>query len=260
MPFLEDDYSTKMEDYSAVLLTTLIKRPYVFAFLIAYIVIAWRCTGGFWTLLFLLLGYDLAFFSEYLSINYGIPYGWYVYRYEALRGEWINHGVPVWDSVSYVFMNFAGLCAAWSAIGGKKGIEKPFGKIKLWLLAALLVTLLDVVTDPLAHMGERWFLGKIYFYPNPGFYFDVTFANFVGWYITSLAICGMGIALLKFPKVLQWTGQNAFLSLGLYYGIFAFTLGITIYLQEWLLVLCDLFWIGLTIILVKRGYRQSYQS
>lgn len=110
--------------------------------------------------------------------------------------------------------------------------------------------LLDVVVDPLAHMGKRWFLGEIYFYPEPGIYFDVPFSNFIGWFLVSLTINALGIFWLKFDERAKLNKKNNFLGLGLYYGIFGFGLAITIYLQEWALALCDLFWIGLSVLLI----------
>lgn len=229
--------------------TTLLHRPYVAAFLLAYLFIAWRSAGPVWTMLYLCTGYSIAFASEYLSINYGFPYGWYHYVYENLAGEWLNHGVPVWDSASYVFMNFAGLGTA-RIVLSEWDLDSPRGKVLWLLLSAMLVTLLDVVVDPVAHQGEKWFLGRIYYYPEPGFYFDVTLANFAGWYLVSLAINGVGILLpqrlLDF-NISALLHVNAFLILGLYYGIFAFGLGIAISLQHWTLVACDLGWIGLTV-------------
>ena len=33
--------------------------------------------------------------------------------------------------------------------------------------------LLDLVIDPLAVRGDRWFLGRIFYYPDGGAYFGV---------------------------------------------------------------------------------------
>lgn len=225
----------------STLTTTVLNRPYVVLFLLSYLMIAARVAGLKWMLGFLILGYSVAFFSEYSSINFGFPYGWYFYKYENLKGEWLNHGVPVWDSVSYVFMCFAGLFAA------KFALQKNNSKISVVILSAFLVTLLDIIVDPLAHMGKRWFLGEIYFYPEPGIYFDVPLNNFIGWFLVSFSINSIGVFILKFDQMAKLDRLNNFLGLGLYYGIFAFGLAITIYLKEWLLVLCDLFWIGLSI-------------
>ena len=55
-------------------------------------------------------------------------------------------------------------------------------------LAGLLMMWLDVVIDPLAVRGDRWFLGRIFYYPEPGWYFGVPLANFAGWVVVGAAI------------------------------------------------------------------------
>jgi uncharacterized membrane protein len=45
--------------------------------------------------------------------------------------------------------------------------------------------------DPLSVMGDRWFLGKIFWYDPPGPFFGVPISNYLGWYLvaaTSVAI------------------------------------------------------------------------
>ncbi|MFH1356074.1 MAG: carotenoid biosynthesis protein [bacterium] len=243
------------------LITTIIKRPYVVLFLLSYIIIATRVVNWRWMLLFLFSGYTIAFLSEYLSINYGFPYGWYFYKYENLQGEWLNNGVPVWDSVSYVFMCFAGLYLAYytlrlasspSTSSGSNDVYRLAceNRFILVLLSALFVTILDIIIDPISHMGKRWFLGEIYYYPDPGFYFDITMANFAGWFLVSALINSVGVFILKFPKCVSLSKINNFLSLGLYFGIFGFGLVITIYLHEWALLLCDIIWLLLVIYFV----------
>ena len=286
------------------LFQTILHRPYVLAFLAAYVILCVKLTDFRFMILYLVIGYLIAFTSEYLSINFGFPYGWYFYKYENLQGELLLAGVPVWDSISYVFMNFAGLCVGQIttnkkefknvALRGPVGLQFPtvlwldklfasvfkrfcfafravanpppaatprvptfLNSFPLLMTSALFVTLLDVVVDPTAHLGSRWFLGDVYYYPNPGWYFDVPFSNFAGWFFVSLLINGVGIFLFKFCEIqkLRWPKPNfaTIGAIGLYYGIFAFGLGIAIFLQEWLLVACDLFWIGLTMFLLVRS-------
>ena len=43
-----------------------------------------------------------------------------------------------------------------------------------------------MVIDPVALRGDRWFLGKIYYYPDPGTHFGVPLANYVGWAVVGL--------------------------------------------------------------------------
>lgn len=278
-----------------MIVTTIINRPYVVLFLIAFLFFCWRQRGGVQTLIFLFTGYLIAWASEALSIRTGFPYGWYFYIHENLKGEWLNWGVPVWDSVSYVFLCFAGLSVAEFVLVPslcKGGLGRVDGRrIKLTLLAAFFTTLLDIIIDPLAHMGDQWFLGKIYYYPDPGFYFDVPLSNFAGWFLVSFLIVGVwglieaGIKKLEARKKSQIqiskTQQGTFLlndnrntlknddgtnarshdrtiaqeSLFLYFGIFLFNWIITIWLHQWLMALCDLFWIAIPAVLVGRKWK-----
>lgn len=240
-----------------ILLTTIFKRPYVVVFFLSYVFIAWRVTNAKWMALHIISAYFLAFLSEYGSINYGFPYGWYFYIYENLQGEWLFQSVPVWDSASYIFMCFAGLCAARVHMRGIANLNQ----INLVLLSAFYTTLLDVIIDPVAHMGDRWFLGQIYYYPDPGFYFDITMANFAGWFLTSLTINSVGVFVWKFETVQKLSNPktkevwwNRFFALGLYFGIMGFGLCIAIDLQEWLLVACDLGWIIFVGYLIWNGF------
>jgi uncharacterized membrane protein len=255
-----------------ILIHTLMKRPYVAAFFISYLFIASKSVNFRWALIFVPIGFVIAFFSEYLSINYGFPYGWYHYIYENLEGELLLAGVPTWDSLSYVFMTYAGLSLASITLYQKAPFKSIKSKFYLVILAAFFTTLLDVIIDPISHLGEHWFLGKIYYYPEPGFYFDITMANFAGWFITTFLISG---AVVFFTPFLKWetlskhsastervpcSAKNLmkmfwrrpdWLSMGLYYGIMGFGVSITIYLGEWFMLFCHVFWITLTVVIRK---------
>ena len=56
----------------------------------------------------------------------------------------------------------------------------------VFALTAFLFAFIDMVIDPVALRGDRWFLGKIYYYPDPGRHFGVPFANYVGWAVVGL--------------------------------------------------------------------------
>ncbi len=183
----------------------------------------------------------------------------------------MNFGVPVWDSLSYTFLCFAGLSVA-EYVSRKKW--------KIILLSALFVMILDIIVDPLAHLGDKWFLGKIYYYPHPGWYFNVPVSNFVGWFFVAALIIGLnllveGVARLKgAPHRAQQFGarwgmklrQDPFYQiishsgLFLYFGIFLFNLGITIWIQEWKLVILDLLWISVPLVLVLRKLKRNVES
>lgn len=233
------------------MLEILLNRSYVFLFLLAYLYLAIRNKGMRWTFAFLICGYAIALLSEGMSIRTGFPYGWYVYLYQNIEPQSLVWGVPFWDSISYVFLSYAGLGLAeyvtWT---------KPYpSRFMIIFLAALFTVILDMVIDPIAHMGGRWFLGEIYYYPHPGFYFDVPVSNFLGWFGVSALIAGVGLGLRAIFRK-DSTKKDIFSPL-FYFAIFVFNLGITIFLQEWLLLLCDVLLISLPASLFVRSCRKK---
>lgn len=205
------------------LLTTIAHRPYVFVFLVSFLVIGVLNRGLGRTLLFLTLGFTIAFLSEVSSIRNGFPYGMYHYVYENLQGEAMLWGVPLWDSLSYSFLAYAAYETAVFFIG-------PIGPIRL--IGPILMVLLDIVVDPLAVQGERWFLGRIFYYPDGGIYFGVPLTNFGGWLLVALAIFSTFHTLEKrFFKTIP--PRRAPLLGPLFYGgILAFNLAITFWIGE----------------------------
>lgn len=210
---------------------TILHRPYVFAFLAAFLLIGGLNRGWGRTILFLVLGLSVAFLSEVSSIRNGFPYGMYHYVDENLADEIVFLGVPVWDSLSYSFLAYASYEVTdffW---------RRRANKVATWVpgIAAVMMVLLDVVADPLAVQGHRWFLGRIFFYPQGGAYFGVPLSNFFGWLLVALVIL-YGYFLLERiffrappPRRMPWLGP------AFYWGILAFNLAITFWIGEWVL-------------------------
>jgi len=175
---------------------TLVQRPYVVAFLLTFLLLATFHFGLIRALCWLVIGYGIAFFSEYSSIHNGFPYGMYHYLYDALDGELLLVGVPIWDSASYAFIAYASYSLAWFFVENcekRLSLENyivPASPVRILFLGAVFMMLVDVIIDPVAHLGERWFLGKIYFYPNGGIYFGVPISNFLGWFLVAFLILG----------------------------------------------------------------------
>jgi uncharacterized membrane protein len=210
------------------LATTIIKRPYVFAFFAAYLFLALRRWGWKRTLLWLVSGYLIAWVSEYSSIHNGFPYGHYKYVYESMPDELMIAGVPFFDSLSYVFLTFAGFMTG-------RYLLKKRTTLKLVMLGAFLTMMLDVIVDPVATMGDKWFLGEIHYYVNPGFYFGVPLTNFGGWFLVAFAIIGFNVVAWKaFPNFLGGLKMREnivslepllYLSVGLFQTVMAFWIG-----------------------------------
>jgi len=223
---------------------TFLLRPYVFIFLIVYLSISvpvwgWRRTG-----VYTLLGYALAWTAEFSSIHNGFPFGPYSYISKpTLHKEIWVAGVPFMDSLSFVFLTFAGLQTARLLIeplaqGSKRQWDvrwsNPERRIgwRVWILAGLLTMGLDIVIDPVALRGNEWFLGQIYNYPSGGVYFDVPLANFVGWALISWVITGVFLLLDRWLLRPRWGGWRGYPgdALGgfvLFAGVLLFNLLIT---------------------------------
>src|SRR2546428_5379768 len=142
-----------ISDLGSLLWGTVRLRPYVFAFLLVYLAAATRDLGLRQTLGFLFWGFGVAFVAEYASTRVGIPFGLYHYTGTTAAVELYLANVPVFDPLSFVFLAYASRCLVRHSLGTDRGAGVVF-------LAGILMMLLDVVMDPLAVRGDRWFLGR----------------------------------------------------------------------------------------------------
>ncbi|MFH0809650.1 MAG: carotenoid biosynthesis protein [Pseudomonadota bacterium] len=173
-----------MLDLLNLLWLTALLRPYVFGYFALYCLSGRIELGPRRLALFTLLAWLLAWLSEYSSITTGFPYGFYRYHHLTLGRElWVG-GVPFFDSLSYTFLAYASLCAARRRLGAGAPV------LKSALLGGVFMLLQDIVVDPVAVRGSRWFLGDLFDYPGGGIYFGVPLSNFGGWLLTGWAICG----------------------------------------------------------------------
>lgn len=186
-----------MPNFLEIAIGTVALRPYVFAFFGAFLLACVPHVGWKRTLTFTLVGYCIAFGSEWLSINTGFPYGWYYYIDTTSSRELWVAGVPFFDSLSYVFLAYCSYSTAlfilsplrawrWNLVTLEtRAIRRSFSAL---LLGAFLQTCLDIVIDPVALQGRRWFLGQIYGYREPGIHFGVPLSNYAGWLLTSFCL------------------------------------------------------------------------
>ena len=247
-----------MGEWVDVFIGTFTNRPYVFVFLIIYLFSASVTMGWRRTVAFTLIAYVVAFLSEFSSIHNGFPYGRYYYiRNPELKELWI-FGVPFFDSLSYSFLSYAGYSFARFFVepppvgpGGEadRGSRSAIRRGALLILAALLVMLLDVVIDPVAYRGDRWFLGKIYDYDEVGVYFGIPLSNFLGWFLVALIIVFLfqrADALLSRRETKGKATRPGFrfgflLGPTLYYLVIAFNLFMTFRIGESLLGVVGVF-------------------
>ena len=183
-----------------LLLSTIALRPYVFIFLASFLFIAIVNFGLRTTLLFTLLTYAVSLACEWSSIHNGFPFGLYHYI-DATRGReiWV-FGVPFMDSLSFTFLAFASYTVALLLSSPRYRRGADFRILdtweirrapRVWLMAALFMVMVDMVVDPLSVLGDRWFLGKIFWYDPPGPHFGVPISNYLGWYFVAAITIGI---------------------------------------------------------------------
>jgi uncharacterized membrane protein len=224
--------------------STILLRPYVFAFLGLYLFAAARSMGWERTALFTGLTWLLAFFAEYSSTRSGLPFGLYIYL-ETTKGQelWLSN-IPFMDSLSFTFLAYVSyalalaLCLPIRRSGQGRLRLIDLARIRdswgVWLLAVCLFVWIDVVIDPAAVRGDRWFLGKIFYYPDGGLYFGVPVSNFIGWGVVG----GSAIGFFQWCDRRFWPSRPVRPSLpaaGLYYLILGFNLAVTFWIGEPLL-------------------------
>jgi putative membrane protein len=225
-------------------------RPYVFVFFTIYLFAAVTRLGWRRTALFTVVAYAVALAAELSSTRNGFPFGLYHYIDVTRDRElWISN-VPFWDSLSFTFLCYLGwrlgvflyaplvLSRADFQVAETRAVGASW---RVCLTGAVLVTLLDVVIDPLTVLGERWFLGKIYYYPDGGLYFGVPLSNFAGWFLVAAATIGIYQALEGRPfwragvRGVRRIPYGGLLEPLLYLGILLFNLVLTFAIGEPLL-------------------------
>ena len=175
---------------------SLTHRPYVTLFMFAFLFMSRVEQGWIRTLLWVFSSYLVALAAEWGSINYGIPFGFYAYHYEALSNDLVILGVPFFDTVSFSFLSYVSFSFAqffMSPLSVRgRDVQRQVSSVirQAWptvLLGSFLMVVVDWIVDPIANLGAYWFLGNIYHYPDPGIHFGVTFANYCGWFVVALA-------------------------------------------------------------------------
>jgi putative membrane protein len=131
------------------------------------------------------------------------------------------------------------------------------------LLTATFLTFIDVIIDPVALQGDRWFLGRIYGYPDPGLYFGIPLMNFAGWAVVGLLALSIYFYADRRLPPLSPDGDrflvttHVLLGCLLYYGVLIFNLAITFWIGEHLLGLIGvMMYLPVTVLFVLRLFNR----
>jgi putative membrane protein len=182
----------------------------------------------------------VAFAAEYSSTRNGFPFGLYAYTGATRGQELYVSNVPFMDSLSFSFLAYASFALAQVLLLQPEAGDLEIARLRrtpaTLLLAAVLFMLIDVIIDPVALRGDRWFLGKIYEYPRPGIYFGVPLSNFLGWGLVGLTVVWL---FQRADRAMPQEGAVArdarplLAGAGLYYLILGFSLSVTVAIGEY---------------------------
>lgn len=265
-------------DFFDLLVKTVILRPYVFIFLTVFLLVAVRLTGWQRTGYFMVITWVVAFLCEFSSTRTGIPFGWYFYTGTTIGQELYIADVPFMDSLSFVFLLFASYCMALAFIlpasrSAQDTAGRRIGFVRMrfslaartgWpvvVLTTIFFTFIDIIIDPVTIRGDRWFLGKLYYYPDPGIHFGIPVANYIGW--ATVSLLSLLVYLPADRKLSARPGQHhadgrsvtrwVLMGCGLYYGVLVFNLVVTFWIGEALQGMTGLLiYLPLTVLLVLR--------
>jgi putative membrane protein len=243
----------------SLLIGSLTLRPYVFFFLAVYLLVSCMHLGYLRTAILFFLAWGIAFLSEFSSTRNGFPYGYYEYLDSTREVElWLSN-VPFFDSLSYTFIAYGAYSTALLAYAPilRRGTDLQLVEthgvrqsLPVAVLTVVFFVCLDIVVDPVALRGSRWFLGQIFWYPEGGLYFGVPLSNFGGWAIVGAAIILLYQTIDRLLVRRGWSSNagvryvpaKALWGPTLYYLLLLFNLAVTFLIDEPLLG-----WVGVFI-------------
>ena len=254
-------------EFFTLLIQTVLLRPYVFLFLGMSLFVSSRLLGWKRTRLMFGVTWLTAFLCEFSSTRIGFPFGDYYYTGSTVGKELYISNIPFMDSLSFTFLLHASYCMALAFIlprhqdGAFSGWDCNRHNRTSWpviLLTTLFMTFIDIVIDPVALRGDRWFLGLIYGYPHPGVYFGIPIANFLGWATVGIISIGTYCLVDRFywldttlPQ--ETVSRNLFSGVGLYYLVLVFNLVMTFWIEEYLIGMVGcLIYLPISILLITR--------
>src|SRR5207253_2999008 len=120
-PFTERDGNMPIHRGKTMklLLDTIVLRPYVFAFFLAFLLAGRGDLGWRRTLFFGAWVWPLAWLAEFASTRIGVPFGLYHYTGTTRGQEVYVDNVPLMDSLSFTFLAYAAFCLARVVLAGR---------------------------------------------------------------------------------------------------------------------------------------------
>jgi uncharacterized membrane protein len=167
-----------------LLIGTVIGRWYVTLFGLTFLWRASRHLGWRRTGTYVAVALVVGVVAENGSVHLGLPYTRYAFN-DSLRNDELFVGdVPLMVPLSYTFMAYFAFAAGRLIASGPFRTRAPRAWHELavaWMLAVWALWVLD----PVSRLGHRFYLGELFHYEGPGFWFGLPLGSQVGFAATA---------------------------------------------------------------------------
>src|SRR3954464_665284 len=184
---------------------TFVERWYVTLLGVVFAWCALRHLGWRRTLAYAIPAVVLGALFENGSVHLGVPYTSYAFD-SSLRGKELFVGdVPLMVPLSYTFMGYFAFAA------GRLVASGPWRtRARAWwheyLLGVVLMVWAIWIFDPVSRLGDRWFLGPVFHYAGPGFWFGLPLGSQAGFLLTAVLLVGLLTWLARSDAALPVAG------------------------------------------------------
>lgn len=159
-------------------------RWYVTLFGLTFLWCAVRQLGWRRTLLYTVIAVAVGGLAENGSVHFGWPYTRYAFN-DSLRGKEIFLGdVPLMVPLSYTFMAYFAFASGRLIASGpyRTRAARPWHE---WLIALMLAVWALWILDPVSRLGDDFYLGRLFEYAGPGFWFGLPLGSQAGFAATA---------------------------------------------------------------------------
>jgi uncharacterized membrane protein len=172
---------------------TLVGRWYVTAFGVIFLWRASKHLGWRKTFLYAAVAVGIGALAENSSVRYGVPYTGYTFNPALRHKELFIGDVPLMVPLSYTFLGYFGFASGRLLASGpwQTRARRPWHE---YLLGLVLTVWALWIMDPVSRLGPRWFLGPVFHYRGPGFWFGLPLGSQAGFTLTAAVL----IAILTY--------------------------------------------------------------
>jgi len=180
---------------------TFIDRWYVTLFGLSFLWFAIRHMGWKRTLVYTIAAVGVGIAAENGSVHLGFPYTRYAFDESLRAGELWVWDVPLMVPLSYTFVVYFAFAAGRMVASGpwSTRARRPWTEL---VMAELLAVWSLFVIDPVSRLGELFYLGPLFAYEGPGFWFGLPLGSQLGFALTSgILIAVLGWLTRRDPRL-----------------------------------------------------------